>query len=159
MNLTIHINYYSLNYMLVLYNICQNVKVNIVTPKAYEGGEWSSVHKEQKWTAPDNFLATEFISELEGSWGHVGTRLHGWRMTYKNCLILPTPTRCIYFLVAQTIRTSQLSVLDLEQFRDGWPQGFPEKSELRQNTLKKLVLVCGVTRQFWKSPETFQVVS
>jgi len=47
--------------------------------------------------------------------------LHGWRKAYKNCLVLPISTRCIFFSVAHSIRTSQLSVLDLEQFWDGWP--------------------------------------
>jgi hypothetical protein len=33
-------------------------------------------------------------------------------MAYKNCLVLPISTRCIFFSVAHPIRTSQLSVLD-----------------------------------------------
>jgi len=42
---------------------------------------------------------------------------------YKNCLVLPISIRCIFFLVAHSIRTPQLSVLKLEQFWDGWPTG------------------------------------
>jgi len=40
---------------------------------------------------------------------------------YNNCLVLPVSTRCIFFLVAHSIRTTKLSVLDLEQFWDGLP--------------------------------------
>jgi len=43
--------------------------------------------------------------------------LHGWRKAYKNCLVLPISTRCIFFLIAYSIRTLQLSVLDLRQSR------------------------------------------
>lgn len=43
------------------------------------------------------------------------------------------------------LRTPKLSMLDLERFRDGWPPGkFSQKAcEWGQNTLERLVLVCG----------------
>jgi len=40
-------------------------------------------------------------------------------MLYKNCLVLPIPTRYIIFFVVHFIRTPQLSVFDFEQFWDG----------------------------------------
>jgi len=39
-------------------------------------------------------------------------KLHGWRKTYKNCLVLPISTRCIFFSVIHSTRIPQLSVLD-----------------------------------------------
>jgi hypothetical protein len=57
--------------------------------------------------------------------------LHGRRKTYHNCLVLPISR--IFFLVAHSIKTPQLSVLDLEQL---WGQN-----------AGKLMLVCGVSRQ------------
>jgi len=54
---------------------------------------------------------------------HIGMReilrpcrygLHGWRKAYKNCLILPIWTRCLFFLVDHSIRSPQLNMFDLE---------------------------------------------
>jgi len=59
---------------------------------------------------------------MGGLWGCADMRLFGWRKAYKNCLGLPISTIRIFFLVAHSKKkTPQLSVLDLEQFWDGWP--------------------------------------
>jgi len=116
-----------------------------VTPKVYEDGEWSSVHKTWQWEAPDIFLATEFTLEWEGSWGHVGVELHGWRKTCKNSLVLPIQTRCVFFSVAQTIITPQLSVLDLKKFWDRRPfEKFHRKRASEDKQAEKIrVGLCG----------------
>lgn len=44
--------------------------------------------------------------------------LHDWMKVYKNYLVLSIPTRCIFFLETKSIRILQLSVLNLELFRD-----------------------------------------
>jgi len=86
--------------------------------------------------------------------------LHGWRKAYNNCLVLPISTRYIFFSVAQTIRTPHLSAwLGLVL---GWGT-FWEVSrkacDWGQSTLKRLMLVCGVSRQCLKSSSMLQVVS
>jgi len=54
---------------------------------------------------------------------------------YKNCLVLPILTRCIFYSVAHSIRNPQLSVLELEQFWDGWPSWkFPRKCASEDKT-------------------------
>jgi len=100
--------------LIIFYNICRKLLPvtpsfgGHVTPEADEGGEWSgSLHaSRQNW----------ITSEWEGSWGRAGMGLHGWMKAYKICLVLPVSTRYILFSVAHSIRTPQLSVLDLEQF-------------------------------------------
>jgi hypothetical protein len=75
---------------------------------------------------------------MRGILSRAGTGLHGWRKAYNNCLVLPISTKCIFFSIAQTIRTRRLSVLDLEQFWDGWPSGkFLKKHESEDKTLWK----------------------
>ena len=97
-----------------------------VMPEADEGEEWSG-----SWHASRQNWIT---SEWEGSWDRAGMGLHGWR-AYKNCLVLPISTRCIFFSVVHSIRTPQLSVLDLEQFWDGWPtRKFPGKRASEDKT-------------------------
>jgi len=99
-------------------------------------------------------------SKWEGSWSRAGMSLHGWRKTYKNCLVLLISTRCIFFSVVHTRRTPQLSVLNLEQFWDGDLLGsFQKVCEWEQNTLERLVLVCGISRQYLKSSGILPVVS
>lgn len=85
------------NYDSIQHYVCVTLEFN-------EGMECSPVHK--AWQMSDNFYTNRITSELDGSWDCAGMRLQGWKKTYKNCLILPIPTRYIFFSIAQFIITS-----------------------------------------------------
>ncbi|RHN41872.1 hypothetical protein MtrunA17_Chr8g0370661 [Medicago truncatula] len=59
-------------------------------------------------------------------------------LTSQIYLVLPILTRCIFFSVAHSIRTPQLSVLDFEQFWMGdLPGSFPVSVRVRTKRVEK----------------------
>jgi len=78
--------------------------------------EWGVVAGAQGMTMSGSLQLQDkqITSKWEGSRDRAGTKLSSWRKTYKNCFVLPISTKCIFFLVAQLIRTPQLSVFDLK---------------------------------------------
>ena len=88
----------------------------------------------QDWRGPGVIIGAQGMT-MSDSWhllskpNHIGMRdletvqiwdcmVEGRFMIF--FLVLPIPTKCIFFSVAHFIRNAQLSMLDLEQFWDGW---------------------------------------